>query len=509
MTTETSPRFSLDDRRFARRVRNLLAALLLLPVLSCTDGGGGFADNGGMSGTGISDGEITAFGSIFVGAVRWTLLSAAVELDGQTATEADLRLGMVVRVEGDFDPGNTSGRALRVRYDPELEGPIEAAPIETIPGVEKSVSILGRTVIIDATRTVFADGADFGTLATDDVVEVSGLADDAGTIQATRVRSRGVYPAVDEVELRDEVTNLVKNPDGSGIFDLGAITVRYATTTPFDDLTRPALQNGVRVAVEGTLRPSGDEVDATLVERAERGFGMADLARAEIEGLVVNCPTAPDFCVRGVPVDTSSAVFEPVGFVPMAGDRVEVEGSVVAGVLIAEEVEDESDDPVDARLEGAVTSIDSGANTLTLLGVTVLVDGSTRLRDDSDVEDESFTFEEIEVGNYLTVRGLEEGGDVRARLIRRDDATPGADDVRLQGPVTALDRITPAISVLGQPIPLDAGTLYFDALGAPRSEEEFFRTPGDVMLGDVIAVQDVDAASLSTLSEADEVEIED
>ncbi len=41
-----------------------------------------------------------------------------------------------------------------------------------------------------------------------------------------------------------------------------------------------------------------------------------------------------------------------------------------------------------------------------------------------------------------------------------------------------------------------------------RTEEEFFRNPGDVMLGDVVKAEDQNAADLSALTESDEVEIE-
>ena len=83
--------------------------------------------------------------------------------------------------------------------------------------------------------------------------------------------------------------------------------------------------------------------------------------------------------------------------------------------------------------------------------------------------------------------------------------------MRLEGPVTGLNTITipPTLEILGQSVPLDMGTLYFDDLGASRTEEEFFRTPGDVMLGDVVSAEDVSALSLSTLAEADDVSIED
>lgn len=489
------------------------SAVLAALALACgPGGGGGFAATGGMSGTGISQGKISAFGSIFVNGVRWDLSTATIEVDGVVVSETALRVGMVVRVEGDFDAGNTTGTATRVRFEDVLEGPIESAPVETVPGQIKTFTILGQTVTVDSTETIFDDGASFATLAEDDVLEVSGFPDGSGGVQATRVSLRGTFPADDDVDLIGAVANLVVDPDDSGMFDLGPITVRFAPTTPFSDVTRAALMNGDRVKVEGTLRVSGTEIDATEVELEDDGLDVDDLARFEIEGVAESCPQSPDFCVGGVPVDISMATFEPVTYVPMIGDRVEVEGALVSGTLEATEVESDEEGPNErnTRIEAEVTSVDPGARTLVVLGVTIAADGETVLVDESSVGDESFMFEEILVGDFVEVRGFDDGSpSVRAISITREDATPGVDDVRLEGPVTALDTAAPSIDILGQPVPLGVGTLYFDQFGVSRTEEEFFRTPGDVMLGDFVSVEDEAAATLSALSEADEVTLED
>ena len=86
-----------------------------------------------------------------------------------------------------------------------------------------------------------------------------------------------------------------------------------------------------------------------------------------------------------------------------------------------------------------------------VLGVTIAADGATVLVDESSAGDESFMFGEILVGDFVEVRGVDDGSpSVRALSIRRDDATAGADDVRLEGPVTALDTAVPSIDILGQ-----------------------------------------------------------
>jgi hypothetical protein len=494
-------------RSASARAASLLIGLLLL---ACGGGGSSVAANGGMSGTGISQGSISSFGSIFVNGVEWDLSSATIEIDGAGASESDLRIGMVVRVEGTFDAGNLTGSADRVVFDDSIEGPLEDDPVETVPGLERRFTVLGQTVFMNAETTVFEDGASFADLGRDDVVEVSGFVDPAGAIQALRIELVGQLPGNDEVELRGLVANLVTDPIGSGSFELGTILVQFDAATPFVDVTRGTLENGDLVEVEGTLRANGVEIDADQVELETEGLGSGEAERVELEGIVADCPQSSDFCVGAIPVDASSASFEPAGFMPAPGNWVEVEGSLAAGVVVAERVELEEQNQENAKISATATSVDPGSSTLVILGVTVRADPETRIEDRSSIDDANFTFGEIRPGDFLEIRGFDEGGDmVLASEIEREDASAGADDVELEGTVTALDPITPALSILGQPIPLDAGTLYFDSTGQPRTEEQFFRNPGDVMLGDIVEATDESALDLSSLSEADTVEIED
>jgi hypothetical protein len=509
---EGSPGLCSESRmaNAARRACVLTAVLLGILHLACDSGSSGLADTGGMSGTGISQGTVSAFGSIFVNGVEWELAAATIEIDGRAGTESDLRLGMVVRVEGEFGAGGTTGTASRVAFDDSIEGPIAMAPIETIPGVEKTFMVLGQSIVVREGTTIFGDGATFVNLAADDVVEVSGFTDQVGAIQATRVELKGQLPVDNEVELRGPVSNLMTNPDGTGIFDIGSVVVRYTASSDFSNVTRATLEDGDEVEVEGRLRVTGTEIDADEVELEEAGLGSEDATRVELEGIARTCPESTDFCVGGVPVDASSAVFEPADFMPMPGDSVEVEGPLVGGVLLAERIESENDDSDEGttRIEAQVTSVDVLARSLTILGVTVRADGDTELEDSSSVEDESFMFGEILVGDFLVIEGFDTGtSEVLAHSIQRDDAIAGNDEVVLEGPVTEVGPL-PSLSILGQSIPLDAGTQYFDEAEFMRTEEEFFRNPGDVQLGDIVKAIDEEAADLSVLFEADEVEIE-
>jgi len=502
---------SARPRRWTHGLLGLLCAGLACWALACGGAGGGsLADTGGVSGTGISQGSISAFGSIFVNGVEWDLGEATIRIDDEPASESDLRLGMVVRVEGDFGDDGLTGSALSVDFDAEIKGPIASDPVQT-PGVptQKTFEVLGQTIRVDEGTTIFDDGASFAGLAQDQVVEVSGFVDDTGTLRATRVELEGEFPTDDDVELRGTVSNLTTNPDDTGSFDLGPITVRFDGTTSFSDLTPQTLANGDFVEVEGVLRSTGDEVDAVEIELEQEDFGDDDLEQAELEGIVTNFVSLADFRVAGIPIDASSAILDPATATIADGDRVEVEGRLESGVLIASRVEleddddddDFDDDPESVQIEAAVSEVDAAARALTILDIRVEADGDTLLEDDRD-EEPNFRFEDIQPGDWLQIQGLRTGpATVVASSIERDD---DGEDVRLEGPVTSFDPAPPSVEVVDQPVPIFSGTSYFDDLGVGRTEEEFF---GLLLSTDRLSVIDFDAADPGLLGEADEVAI--
>lgn len=485
-----------------------LASALAALAMGCSVDGGSLADSGGTSGTGISQGAITAFGSIFVNGVEWSLEDASIEVDGAPADESALRRGMVVRVEGDQAAGGLSGTAVSVVFDDDLEGPIADEPV-TIGTASKRFTVLDTTVIVHAARTVFDDGASFDSLARDQVVEVSGFADEQGRVMASRIALVGSFPAVRQVERRGRVSNLFEDGVGGGIFDLDAISVRYTAATSFENGRRAELANGQQVEVEGLLRMSGDEIDASRIEFEDPGFDE-DFEDFEIEGVVAAYQSDGDFRVSGVPVDASSAAFEPADLALASGVQVEIGGRLENGVLIADRVRGQGDDDPDAgadrvRISAVVSAVRSNPRGVTIAGVDVSVGGDAELQDDRDGLP-NFRLGDVAPGDWLEVEAIATGAaTARARKIQRRAAE---EDVVLQGPVTDLDPDAPGLEVLGLPIALDALTSYRDVDDQPRSEEEFFRSPGDVMIDDVVRVTDEAAVDPAALGVADVVEIE-
>ena len=474
-----------------------LIALIAALALGC---GGASLAGGGIGGSGLSSGAISGFGSIFVTGTEYDTTGASVTLERTASSAAALRKGMVVVVEGDRN--GATGTADSVRYDDEIEGPITAIAVVSLD--EKQLSILGQAVTIERTLTQFdASGAivvpDFDTLAVGDLVEVSGFRR-AADIQATYLKKLGVTAAGAHVELKGSVSGVAGQS-----FMLGAILVNWNNSTTLDGIPSGGPTNGDSVGVEGTLT-NATTIQATRIERESAFSGDRD--DFEIEGAVSAFVSLSSFRVDGQPVNAGAAgvQFEPnnTAFV-RDGARVEVEGALVNGTLMATKVEQRDGE---ARVHAQIASagdINAGARTVRLLGITIRADASTQVEDDL-LGVPNFDISDMAAGDFLEVRGIEDGaGGILATEIERADSL---DDVRLRGSVTAFNA-NPAggrsVSILGVLVPTDANTQFSSFPGSVNNEDDFYAV---VAIGDLLAAQDDEDGDETAIDVADEIEFE-
>jgi hypothetical protein len=476
-------------------MRRSLLLLAFLAALACSPGSFVLA-GGGIGGTGLSQGPITGFGSIFVTGVEWDLSEAQITIGGAPASEADLRLGMIVTVEGEFDESGLGGSAVSVVFDADITGPIAAiVPDVADPDVAR-LSVLDQTVVVENGVTDFEDTT-FATLMLNDVIEVSGFADGA-EIRATRVEWKGTFPGVDQVELEGLVENLSGNT-----FMIGSVEITWDA----GDLS--GFSSGVPggfVEVEGTLTGQApDRIQASHIEPV--GSLPEDADDAEIEGIVSDFTPGnlASFKVAGQRVDARGAEFEGGSASDLDnGVRVEVEGEIAGGVFFADEVQLRGDE---ARIRAEVAAdgdVDPAGGTLVLLGIPgieVRTDASTRFEDDLGVP--GFGLSDIGAGDFLEVQGLPV--DTRVVLAERIKREGAADDVELRGRVDEIDDVGPerSVTILGVIVPTDDQT-EFDEAG---NEDEFYLL---VMLGDLLEVTDDQGDGDETrIDIADQVEFEE
>ncbi|NND37142.1 MAG: hypothetical protein HKN81_08400 [Gammaproteobacteria bacterium] len=482
-------------------------ALLAIALAGCGGGSSG-GTQPGIDRLGVRAGTVTGFGSIFVGDDRFEVDNAEFEVDDDSSGSGqdDLNIGDTVIVT--FDPA-TPGVAQTVFSDDAVEGPIDSIDL-----AGSRLVVAGQTVIVDA-LTSFDDSiptASLAGLAVDDVVEVNGFFDAVGDDQDGQIRATRIEPRLPGGEI--EVKGLVEALDTNArTFSINSLDVDYGAVPADIDDSFPNMTfvEGDFVEVKGRSFSADGELLATKIEPDGPGvvddgtFDNFDEVEAEIEGFITRFVSVGDFDVSGFPVDASGATFEG----GVAGDlglnvKVEVDGDVVAGVLIATEVDIRRSN--DLRVAALVDEVDAAGGTLVVLGITVAVDGSTRREDKIDAELEPFGLAQLNVNDYVEVRGGADASgaaDILASILERDDPPDVlGEETELRGFVDGIAR--PSFTIAGVTIATDGGTVFRDALEQVISADAFFNALRD---GDLV---DVDGTEMDgPIIVAEEVELED
>ena len=355
---------SLQLPHFARTA---LAAAALGTLLLTACGGGGGSDS--TSAQSYVTGSISGFGSVIVNGVHYEETGSRVEdEDGHGHDDSDLKLGMVVEIEAGAvsDSGGVkTAKAASFTFSSLVRGPVESVGSDSLVVLGQTVHVTPSTVFEES----LAGGMGAAALLTGAVVKVYGLLDaTAGTYTATRI------------ELEDDsesyrLRGLVGN------YDATARTLTIGTAViDISGLAVPAgLQAGslVRIKLQTTKNASG----AWIAVELKLGRGTPEnIGHTEIEGTVTDYTSPTSFSVDGLPVDADQAVFEDGTAGLSKGARVEVEGAIVNGVLVASKVEVESEDEQDHEdfeIEGSVSAPDAIAQTFVVRGVTVSYAGGT------------------------------------------------------------------------------------------------------------------------------------
>ena len=347
-----------------------LASIALSALVLVACGGGGGSSTSATTKSTYASGRISGFGSIVVNGVHYKEdLAHVVDDDGTTHDSSELKLGMVVEVEADEiaeSGGVRSADAQTITFSTLMRGPVESKGTD-------SIAVLGQTVHVTPT-TVFDDmmAGGLAALNVGDVVEVHGMLDTStGVYTATRIEPEAGaqnYKRRGVVSAYDPATTTLR---------IGGAVIDTSTATMPDG----GIQAGDPVRVKlATAQVSGEWV-ATSVKPVR--LHPEDNDHSEVDGVVTDFTSATSFSLGGLPVDASKATF-PKGTDGIAkGARVEVEGSVVNGVLVATKVEpksDADDEHEGFEVDGTIDAVDTVKSTFVVRGVTVSYAGSPSFR---------------------------------------------------------------------------------------------------------------------------------
>jgi uncharacterized protein DUF5666 len=438
---------TMKTQRFA-----LLWAAAALFIASC---GGGTGGTGMTNTSAVSFGTITAFGSVFVNGVEFSTSGATITLDGVPATQGDLRVGMVVTVNGSHS--GSSGSATRIDVDDAVKGFVESISTDGTHWV-----VMGQTVLVDD-QTRFENIPHPGV---NDFVEVHGLVRGGGVIAAGFIEKKTApFPAF-------EVKGFVQNHTvGSTTFQIGALNVNFAGAT-INDMPNPAMTswNGLLVEAKGNAcatTPVCGTLTATQVE--PNGPQMQDVADFEIEGFVTAVPPAVpsgSFKVGNqLVVTTGSTRFEGgVATDIVVGVKLEVEGVLSGGMLTASKIEFRDS----VRIEADIDAVGTSSFTLRgLPGITVTVNSLTQFQGSVSGLNNLFA------GDHVQIRGrASSGNNVIATEVEK--LSPDT-RVELQGAIQAISGVSPnqVVTILGVSVST-AGVVFQDIDNSVITRDAFF-----------------------------------
>ncbi|KGE02726.1 DUF5666 domain-containing protein [Pseudohaliea rubra] len=435
--------------------------------------------SGGIGGSGIStSGTITGSGSIFVNGQRFAIDQATITVDGEPASEAALTLGMIVSVSGSIGDDDGDGSADRVTARTALRGPV-ASLERGSNDRSLQLRVFGTAVIVERDGTVFegtdfaaltagmqvaidglpgADGRLRGT-------RVSAVTDsDTAILTGTATLVDGATFLLGEQPVNAAGAMFEGLPEG--LADGRRVQVRgslsdgvlraarvSAIGTPADDLSEGAalrLEGRVAGLGDGTFLLNGIPVlpgdaerlppellieDGAVVEAAGRWNGEALAAQtltarrgtlrlagavnaidSDAGTLALQLPNA----VVTLSTDRRTLIEDRQNDLPFptladlrSGDQVAVEALRSNGSLLATRIDRGAETP--ARVLQAPVEAFTAPATITLLGITVAVDGARfQSAVATDIDAAAF-FDNLSVG--ALVRTVDDDGDGRAERV--------------------------------------------------------------------------------------------
>ncbi len=428
----------MRNKKTLKTLYTLFVVFFVSMTAGCNSGDGNFqVASGGISGTGISVGPITGFGSVYVDGLKYDTTGTEFYRNGEFITQGQdaFSLGEVISLTGEID--SVTGERVATRID------FESAVIGTISSREEAgevkYSVLGYDLEVDPLTLIY--GADTLSHIPDGaVLDVSGAAANdrllASTIrvQDTLVTSPNTNGGVAEEVVATQFNGEVEQLDtANNTFNIRDVKISYAQST-FENVTALTLKNGDYVRVTSLSSINSSEIIASKVELRDRTEGYEVGQSLGLQGLIEDVASAEYFTLDGIQMrllDDTTFIYGSRTDIA-ADSLVKVDGTMNADrVLELKEVTVlRTPNSTYSQLEGVISGLDYEEQTLTMFGVTFKVDDAVMLLGRSGVDYQTLSFENLLVGDVLRVVALYDNGVI---IPLRIDRVPRADSNITEG----------------------------------------------------------------------------
>ena len=385
-------------------------------------------------------------------------------INDESALLSQLQLGMYVDVQGEQNLETRQGIADRVEYRDLVRAPIQAINVET-----NTLIVLGLRVNID--ESTFLYGIDsIATLQPDDVVRISGAAIFAPpnlppTINATLLE---YLPQADNTF---SVVSALRNIDqATQTFFIGTQRLAYGDAsvlpTPFREQVRVKVR-GRRISQDTDVFFVVDEVSELPLTPLPEGSVV------QIDGRVTRYVNPQNFDVEFRPVSLPQALAESLEMPLHLGLFVDLSGiSNAEGIIEIDHLEineslipEPSPDQIRQsliRVNGVIQDIgieNQMPNTLTLLGLTGLLNEETTYR---DAENPNYGVDDLRVGDTVFIVGnLTPQGELRVTSVTPTLMT-SQNRHQLMGNSSNVDSVSQQLSILGINVLTSEQTRYYN-----------------------------------------------
>jgi hypothetical protein len=397
--------------------------------------GDGICDNAdpdfvSPQGQSLSSGVVSAFGSIYINGVKYDTTDAEFvngNLDELPNAEQDLDVGDVVWVRGTVNDDGVTGVAHTVIYAVDLFGTVGAIDPST-----RTITVLGRIVQVNS-DTVFGNNftlSELSDIALGDVLKVSGFDQLNGSLLATRIDKD-----ISTTALLFKVEGMISALDApAASLNIGSQVINYAG---FNSSFTPSLNQWIEV--KGSLNDSGILIASSIeIETRQGDFGLSagDVANQlspdtsiALEGVISEYSDTTTFAINGYAVKTSTETLYIGGDASdiTLGARLSVRGvrSDDGQTLLVNRVYVRG--ASNLEIEGNITAIDTLAGSVEVDGITVQVESTTQLEDETGAY-RKFSIEQLNVGDYIDVSGQFDGAQLIAYRLERDSVDNDIDD---------------------------------------------------------------------------------
>jgi hypothetical protein len=368
-------------------------------------------------------GTITGLGGITINGVRYLTNNATVTMNGAPGTLSDLRHGQIVTVTGRIESDSNMGTANHIEFDANIIG-----AVENLDAPGWLLMVMGQTVRVDADTRFDAsiDAATFSGLTVGSKVSVSGYADAAGAINATRIDLAATNA---ELQLIGDVADLDL---ANLVFRINGLTIDYSGARLID-LPGGAPAEGMDVNVIGSM--SGGLFVAERLAAAPSLTGN-DGSRVQTAGIITRYSSTTDFDINGTAAAVDSATVFLNGDASDLGLNTELvmDGNFASdGYIMADRV-------TIGHAVSAIVTLEYGFRDFTEISVPTVFNVSATQGPDFSVEvivdaEYSDRIEVTQVGSSLNIALVE--GDGRIETLDAIITMPVLERMDLAGVVNA------------------------------------------------------------------------